>query len=760
MLFAFLLTACPGHPTRKPAPDPVTTCAEGEVLDGETCVPEACGVRFARETAFGIITGDAVVTLDDVGVSDSPPDRHGEWGCGIDVESGASLVATGCTVQRNTALGVEVFGAGAVVVLVDTQVRDTAPGPDGDYGRGVEVEAGASLTAVGCVFQGNTDAGVYADGVGTVVDLVDTEILDTAPSLADGFGRGVSAQNGAAVTATRCTVQGNTDAGVVAYNAGTVVDLVDTEILETAPNPGGSNGFGAGVADGASLTATGCTVQGSTSSGVVADDAGTAVSLVNTQILDTAPGPDGSGGFGVAALDGASLTATGCTVQRNTEGGVVAFDPETVVDLVDTEVLDTVSTPDGSSGFGVQVGIGASLTATGCTVRGNTKVGVFVLNVGTAVELVDTEILDTVSGPEGTDGVGIEVIDGAALTANGCTVRGNTGIGVVAGNFGTVVELVDTGILDTAPSPDGGFGRGVTVQEGARLTATRCTVQGNTDTGVFAASFGTVVGLVDTTILDTRRGRIGCFAAGVSAEYGASVEGTDSDISGTEGPGVYISSGSWVSLDGTQITENTAAGAIILDGTLALTASTITNTLPDAEWGGGFGVYGTDHFGPPTLTVLDSTIGPHAYAAIWLDGDGTYDIEHNSLSGSPGVDQHGNTIHGNGLFAEHGVTAWHGRTGLLLVDNTFSDASEIGVLLDGSSAELDGNSWFGNGTDIRQQLCDGDDGTPGTIDDVAHLTDDDLLGAPGALVCPVGNVLTAYDMEFSTLYLPEVETEE
>lgn len=145
---------------------------------------------------------------------------------------------------------------------------------------------------------------------------------------------------------------------------------------------------------------------------------------------------------------------------------------------------------------------------------------------------------------------------------------------------------------------------------------------------------------------------------------------------------------------------------------------------------------------------MGCTIGPHEYAAVWLDGPGTFDIQGSSLSGSRGVSAAGGTIHGNALFAEHGIAGWDGLHGLRLADSTLLDGAGIAVLLDGSSALLSANVWSGNGTDLRQQSCDG----------VVPISEGDALDIPTALICPAGNVLTAYDLAFSSLYLPVPDT--
>ncbi len=751
------------------APSPDGTFGVGiGVLDGASLAATGCTVQGSTQGGLYAANAGTVVELADTVILDTAASADGA-GWGIGVEDGATLTATGCTVQESTEAGLYAAGAGTSVEVADTKLLDTAPGPDGTFGRGIAVELGASLTATGCTVQGNSDSGVFAANAGTSVRLTDTDILDTVPSPSGALGRGIEVQDGATLTATRCTIQGNTDAAVFAGHVGTVVELTDTAMLDTAPSPDGTLGRGINVQDGATLRATGCTVRGNTDIGVFAASAGTLAELRDTTILDTAPSPDGTGGYGIAVQDGASLTATGCTVEGNTALGVSAGSVGTVVELDDTEILATGASPDGTGGRGIGVQDGASLSATRCIVQGSAGLGVFAGSAGTIVDLVETAILDTSPDPDGTGGRGIAVEGGASLSATRCTIQGNKEVGVYASDAGTGVDLADTEILQTAQRPDGMGGRGVEVNDGASLTATRCTLRDNTEIGVLASDAGTVVDLADTAILDTHRGRTTGFALGANTQSGAWLSMSDTEISGTEGPGIYLARGARIDAARLTLTGNTFAGALITDGTLTVTASTITGTLADAEWGGGFGVYASGNWGAPTIKLVDSTIGAHDYAAVWLDGPGSYDLEGNTLSGSAGVDDHGTAIHGNAVFAQNGVSAWgeDATTGLLLADNSFNDASEIGVLLHDASAALTGNAWSGNGTDLRQQLCDGpdhvhgdvtsDDGTV-TNDDAVPVTTTDLAGVPNPLVCPAANVLIS-SILFTTLYLPEMETD-
>ena len=809
---------CQGEPEGgKPAPAPESGCATGQLLDADVCVPEACGVgRWGNVAEAGVyVDVDAAEGGDG---SEGAPLRSIQAGLDLaaDHDGGIVAVAAGTYVEtigmasqhhgvtlagrcrelvtidgsegdedepaievigerRRPEVGIEGVtvtggtGSGlwvewAVVSVWASDVRastgdgfvavdaeawldhvgifDSRAERSGHYGYGIEVSGASDLTAIGCIVQGNTDIGILAAGTGTTVHLEGTDVLDTLPRSDGSFGQGVHVRGGAGLTATGCTVRGNTGAGVFAGSAETAVDLTDTAILDALPDDDGL-GLGIEVADGAALTATRCTIAGSIRTGVYVEGLGTTVDLVDTSILDTSPSPGDIGGMGISVGEQAVLTATGCTVQGNTDVGVLVNGAGTRVELEDTQVLDTSSSPDGTGGRGIGAEDGAAVTATRCTLQGNTEIGVFALGVGTTIDLVDTEILDTLARDDGLGGRGIGVQDGAALTATGCTLQGNTEVGARVSGEGARVDLLDTEILDTFPGPGGDNGTGIGAEDGSALTATGCTVQGNTGAGVFATDAGTTVDLVDTEILETRRGRVTGFGVGVLAQLDAVVRVRDSEVADTEGPGLYVTGSARGELDSVALTGNHFAGAMVLAGTVALTASAITDTLPDAEWGGGIGIYATDEFGSPTLTLADSTVGPHAYAAVWLDGQGSYDVQRNTLSGSEGVEAGNGRFHGNAVFAEHGVTAWDDASGLRLWENTFEGASEVAVLLDGASAELDGNAFSGNGIDLWQQRCD----------DIVPLSEEDLDWE----VCPDGNLLTAYDLVFTSLYLPEVE---
>ena len=318
------------------------------------------------------------------------------------------------------------------------------------------------------------------------------------------------------------------------------------------------------------LTMEGCEVRGNTSAGVVALYSGTSVTLRETSIVNTQPDENGEIGYGIMVWGGASLDAEGCEVRGNTSVGVFALDSGTAVTLRETTIEHTQPDKHWEGGEGIWVQDGASLDAEACVVRGNTGAGVIAAVSGTTVTLRVTTIEDTQSDENGEYGFGIQVSEGASLDAEACEVRENTTAGVAAYNSGTAVTLRATTIEDTKPKENGEGGYGIEVQGAASLDAEGCEVLGNTSVGVAAGHSGTSVTLRETSIKDTQPDPSGEFGFGIGVQDGASLDAEDCDVGGNIGAGVQaFGSGSSVTLRGT----------------------TIADTRPQENGNGGYGIY-------------------------------------------------------------------------------------------------------------------------------------------------------------------------
>jgi hypothetical protein len=149
---------------------------------------------------------------------------------------------------------IAILVANATVSLTDLVVRDTdARLEDLWYGMGLLVWDGATATVTRAVFERNRDHGVIIDGA--TVDITDLVVRDTRERVADDeWGRGLTVQSGATVTLLRGLVESNLELGVNAWNLGTTLTarhltITDTRVCTcdatTCPGLGGGVGLGA-----------------------------------------------------------------------------------------------------------------------------------------------------------------------------------------------------------------------------------------------------------------------------------------------------------------------------------------------------------------------------------------------------------------------------------------------------------------------------------------------------------------------------------
>ena len=127
----------------------------------------------------------------------------------------------------------------------------------------------------------------------------------------------------------------------------------------------------------------------------------------------------------------------------NRRYGVYALDAQSKLDLVNVDILDTLTLDDGSRGRGLAIQAGATVRAENCRVEGNVDVGIMIAEEGTTVDLWNVVVRDTQPDPEGSGGRGLEIQMGASLTAEDCLFEHNSEIGINIGNDGTSALLTN-----------------------------------------------------------------------------------------------------------------------------------------------------------------------------------------------------------------------------------------------------------------------------------------------------------------------------
>ncbi len=398
------------------------------------------GCEVGGNAALGVSTNGfgTELIMRDSSVYGTAPDPDGFTGYGVQVFEGASLAAEGCAFHDNTHVGVATLHEGSRSAFRDCVFRANPGAAAGEIGGGVSV------------------------GYGAVVTLRDCEL--TSPDQL-----GIVALHGASVEAQGCEISGCTGAGVAARDAGTSVTLLDGVIRDTQLHTDGNIGFGVQVSDGARVEIERCSLSGNTTAGVLVTDGNAAASMVDSTVTGTRLGFgwQSMSAMGIIAQGEASFEASGLTVQGNGGPGLVANNDGASLRCGDCSIIDNqfagavavggggltlsdtaISGTGESANLGGGVGIYAaeqrgqpapSLAVTDSTIEDHPVAGVWVGGQG-SYELVD----NTISGGSGVehgvtsrcgDGVfarGTERWDGSGgLWLQGNQISDNLGAGLL-----------------------------------------------------------------------------------------------------------------------------------------------------------------------------------------------------------------------------------------------------------------------------------------------------------------------------------------
>jgi len=273
---------------------------------------------------------------------------------------------------------------------------------------------------------------------------------------AEGSPAGITAQWGASLSATDSVVDGNAHIGVLAYDADTTVQLTDTQVSATQPDVDGSFGYGVGVQGGAAITLTGCTVEGNTALGVLAADAASAAQLIDSTVQATVTGTGMTVGIGVVcqheatveisggvvqsnegpgiyAVTGGSVSCEGCELQDNSFAAAIVY--ESALQLSGATIGDTVGHPDLEGGVGIyasSTGLPSTVTVADSTIGPQPYAAVVLAGEG-VYSLTGNDL----SGGDGA----IYPIPGGALLAT-------DGVGTWTGTQGLLLQ--DNSLHDSA----------------------------------------------------------------------------------------------------------------------------------------------------------------------------------------------------------------------------------------------------------------------------------------------------------------------
>jgi len=259
----------------------------------------------------GLFAYAAMIRVEDVRVRDSLGDGTGRFGRGVSMVGG-TLDAARLRVTNNRDVGLYASD-GAVITLMDSTLDGTrGRASDDRFGRDLVAVGGASVDARGVSFFDARDISVFVTGTGTELVGSAVSIASAVGRDSDGeMGRGINVQGGASVELEGLYVSGARELGVAAFEEGSRIELTEvvvegTQRLACEGEPecsGESAGIALGVYAGAYATATRF---------VFSDNALLGIQLATGETLD---GPATIGGTADLADGVIARNAIGANVQ-------------------------------------------------------------------------------------------------------------------------------------------------------------------------------------------------------------------------------------------------------------------------------------------------------------------------------------------------------------------------------------------------------------------------------------------------------------
>ncbi|MGF1466819.1 MAG: hypothetical protein ACFCGT_11865 [Sandaracinaceae bacterium] len=370
-------------------------------------------------------------------IQDTRSSAGGEFGRGLDVRAGAGVDLRRAVLERNREGGVSVLDPGSEARLEDLVVRDTMPRESDDmFGRGLGVQFGPRVVLRRALLERNRDVGIFVGGGGADALIEDVVICDTLAEASDGTGgRGLNVVLGARVTLRRGLVERNLETGVAVDvdGTGTLEDLVVRDTLSRESD--GQHGDGLFVGGGAQVTLRRGLLGRNRLHGALVSGAGTEGHFESLVVRHTLPqARDGRGGRGVGVQDGARVELRRGLLERNREVSAFIGGEGAGAFLEDVAIRDTLpEESDQSSGRGLGVELGGRVELYRGLLERNHDVGVFVSSPGADAVLEDIVIRGTLPHrADGAEGLGMRVELGAQVEIKRALVEGNHSLGVTA----------------------------------------------------------------------------------------------------------------------------------------------------------------------------------------------------------------------------------------------------------------------------------------------------------------------------------------
>lgn len=437
-----------------------------------------------------------ILSLDRCVVQRTKPDGGGHFGHGLHAQDDASQASVVHSVfADNTTLGVYGTGAGVAITVEGSEVRGTKPDNWGQYGVGVQADTGASATVTSSAVVANHFIGVFGAHPDSHVSLTRVVVRDTQALPKGNGGRGASLQETATMSLVETALVGNLEYGIVGGGAGTTMTLHDSLVTGTRRGDEGDYGWGMSVIEGATATLVRTTLDDNEEYGVAVAHLGAFVDAKNILVRGTDRSPFSVADDqhyrvqGIGVQENAKLVLSDSAIVQNREIGLYVYgtDDQGLPPIVEAEgVVVRGTLPDSDDGpgnaAGALVGPGGRLTLRGGGFYDNSTTGLVVQDAAGTAALDHVVFAGTQLNNEGMFGRAIAAQTGGEATIDHCALVGNREIALFVD--GAKVALTDTLIAGTLADGVGEAGRAIGVQFGSSLDAARLTIEASREVAV------------------------------------------------------------------------------------------------------------------------------------------------------------------------------------------------------------------------------------------------------------------------------------
>ena len=378
------------------------TIVSGHALIEESTIAANVEVGISVEDARGAIEAKNSV------IRGNLPNASHAKGAGVTASSGGVATLTGVALVGNSEEGAFADGAGSSLTMNAAIARDGVMLPGNTAGNGAVAQNGGKLVLQGSALIANHESGLLMFDPVTSANVTLSIIASQLPSLGNQFGRGVVLQNGPTLTMSQSLVASNHDIGISARGAGSTVKMSESVVRDTHPQVSdGAHGRALNIIEQAQATVTKCELLHNTEVAALVSGTSAQLSIDSSVLASTAlDTKTRTAGRGFAAQSSGIGSLSGSAVLDNFQVGVSAAGASTQLTL-DTSLIDgTKAIPDTTFGHGLLANDHGTLVLSSSTSRGAAGVGVIIDNSTATVSRC--RILN--------NSVGINVQNGSSLT--------------------------------------------------------------------------------------------------------------------------------------------------------------------------------------------------------------------------------------------------------------------------------------------------------------------------------------------------------